>query len=62
MLSWTVFFLVLSLAAAVLGFGGIAATSAGIAQIFFYLFIALFVISLLVGIARKGDKALNKNL
>lgn len=47
MLSWALSFLVIALIAAALGFGGIAGTSAGIAKILFFIFIALFVISLI---------------
>lgn len=47
MLGWAVTFLVIALIAGVLGFGGIATTSAGIAQILFFVFIALFVIALI---------------
>lgn len=47
MLGWAVTFLVIALIAAVLGFGGIAGTSAGIAQILFFIFIVLFVVSLI---------------
>ncbi len=47
MLSWALTFLVVALIAAALGFGGIAGTSAGIAKILFFIFLALFVISLI---------------
>jgi uncharacterized membrane protein YtjA (UPF0391 family) len=47
MLGWAVTFLVIALIAAALGFGGIAGTSAGIAQILFFVFIALFVVALI---------------
>lgn len=46
MLKWAVIFLVVALIAALFGFGGIASASAGIAQILFFIFIALFVIAL----------------
>lgn len=62
MLSWALFFLVFAMIAALFGFGGIAATSAGIAQILFYVFLILFVVSLLFGVARRGDRYVNKNL
>ncbi|MBC7538504.1 MAG: DUF1328 domain-containing protein [Bacteriovorax sp.] len=62
MLNWALTFFVFSLVAALFGFSGIAATTAGIAQILFYIFIALFVLSLLSGFARRGDKMINKNL
>ncbi len=48
MLGWALTFLVIALIAAALGFGGIAGTSAGIAQILFFVFIALFVVTMIV--------------
>lgn len=48
MLGWALTFLIIALIAAALGFGGIAGTSAGIAKILFFIFIALFVISLVM--------------
>ena len=62
MLSWVATFLVLSLVAAFFGFSGIAATTSDIAQILFFVFLVFFVVSLLMQFARKGDRALNKNL
>jgi uncharacterized membrane protein YtjA (UPF0391 family) len=47
MLGWAVTFLVIALIAAALGFGGIAGTSAGIAQILFFVFIVLFVVAMI---------------
>jgi uncharacterized membrane protein YtjA (UPF0391 family) len=52
MLSWAVFFLVIALIAAVLGFGGIAGTAVGIAKILFFIFLAIFLVSLIMGLAR----------
>ena len=49
MLSYAWIFLVIALIAAVLGFGGIAAASAGIAKVLFFIFLAIFVVSLLLG-------------
>ena len=46
MLGWAVTFLVIALIAAALGFGGIAGTSAGIAQVLFFVFIVLFVVAM----------------
>lgn len=56
MLNWALTFFIFSLVAALFGFGSIASTSAGIAQILFYIFLVLFVVSILRGFARKGDK------
>ncbi|MDO5758198.1 MAG: DUF1328 domain-containing protein [Rhodobacterales bacterium] len=57
MLYWAIVFLVVALVAALFGFGGIASASAGIAQILFFIFIALFVIALLARLfQRRGPK------
>ncbi|TBW40378.1 DUF1328 domain-containing protein [Siculibacillus lacustris] len=45
MLQWSLIFLVVALIAAVFGFGGVAATSAGIARILFGVFLLLFLVS-----------------
>ena len=49
MLSYAWIFLVIAIIAAIFGFGGIAVASAGIAKILFFIFLAVFVISLLMG-------------
>lgn len=49
MLSWSITFLVVALIAALLGFGGIAGTAVGIAKILFFVFLILFIISLVMG-------------
>jgi uncharacterized membrane protein YtjA (UPF0391 family) len=49
MLGWAVIFLIIALVAAVFGFGGIAAASAGIAKLLFAIFLVLFIISLIFG-------------
>ena len=48
-MGWAVVFLITALVAAVFGFGGIAAASAGIAKLLFFIFLVLFVISLIFG-------------
>jgi uncharacterized membrane protein YtjA (UPF0391 family) len=53
MIRWVITFLVIALIAAVLGFGGIAEGAADIAKIIFYIFIILFVISLLGKLFRR---------
>ncbi|WP_431283650.1 DUF1328 domain-containing protein [Humitalea sp. 24SJ18S-53] len=49
MLYWTLIFLVVALISGVLGFGGVASASAGIARVLFFLFLVLFAVSLLTG-------------
>lgn len=49
MLSWSVLFLIIALIAAALGFGGIAGTAVGIAKVLFFIFIVLFLVSLIFG-------------
>jgi uncharacterized membrane protein YtjA (UPF0391 family) len=51
MLRYAVIFFIIALVAALFGFGGIAGTAAGIAKILFYIFIALLVVSLMMGMA-----------
>jgi uncharacterized membrane protein YtjA (UPF0391 family) len=50
MLRWALAFFVLALVAALFGFGGLAATSAGIAKTLFYVFLVVFLVSLVFGL------------
>ena len=54
MLGLAVTLLIIALIAAVLGFGGIAGTAVGMAKIVFFVFLVLFLISLLFGGLRGG--------
>ncbi|MBP6926190.1 MAG: DUF1328 domain-containing protein [Candidatus Pacebacteria bacterium] len=57
MLRWTVTFLIIAIIAALLGFTGVAGASITIAKILFFIFLALFIISLLAGgVLFKGVK------
>lgn len=58
MLYWAVVFLVVALVAALFGFGGVASTAAGFAKILFFIFLVLFVVSLLFGGLRRGGRVL----
>lgn len=58
MLNWTVTFLLISIVAAVLGFGGVAGATAGFAKICFFIFLVFFVVSLLRGMTRGGPNKL----
>jgi uncharacterized membrane protein YtjA (UPF0391 family) len=49
MLNWAVTFLVVALIAAFFGFGGVAGTSMEFAKVLFFIFLVMFVISLLFG-------------
>ncbi|MDB5193523.1 MAG: rane protein [Segetibacter sp.] len=49
MLRWTITFLIVAIIAAVFGFGNIAAGAAGIAKVLFFIFIVLFLLSLIGG-------------
>lgn len=50
MLRWALVFLIIGLVAAALGFGGVAGAAVGIAKFLFFLFIAMFVIFLVLGL------------
>ncbi|HEV2969508.1 MAG TPA: DUF1328 domain-containing protein [Pirellulales bacterium] len=54
MLYWAAVFFVIALVAAVFGFGGIAIEAVGVAKILFFVFLILFVLSLLLGRPRRG--------
>ena len=54
MLNYAVIFLVVALVAAVFGFGGIAAGATEIAKILFFIFLVLFVVSLVAGLIKRG--------
>lgn len=49
MLYWAAVFFVIALVAAVFGFGGIAVGAASVAKILFFVFLAVAVVSLLLG-------------
>ncbi len=53
MLYWTVVFLVIALVAGALGFGAIGGMAYGAAKILFFIFIVLFLLSLITGLVRK---------
>jgi uncharacterized membrane protein YtjA (UPF0391 family) len=52
MLSWSITFLVIALISGALGFFGVAGLAATIAKVCFFLFLVLFVVSLLGGRAK----------
>jgi uncharacterized membrane protein YtjA (UPF0391 family) len=49
MLYWTLVFLVVAMVAAVFGFTGIYVAAAEIAKILFFIFLVLFIVSLVAG-------------
>ena len=53
MLYWSAVFFIIALFSAFFGFGGIADAAGGIARILFYLFLVMFVISLIFGLGRR---------
>jgi uncharacterized membrane protein YtjA (UPF0391 family) len=51
MLRWALIFLIIAMAAALLGFGGIASAAAGIAKVLFFLFLAICLILFIIGMS-----------
>ena len=49
MLRWALLFLIVALIAALFGFGGVAGTSMVAAKILFFVFLVMFVVSLVMG-------------
>lgn len=54
LLYYAVVFLVVALVAAAVGFGGVAGVAMEGARILFWVFIVLFVVSLVAGLARRA--------
>lgn len=55
MLSWALTFLIIAIIAAVFGFTGIYVAAASIAKVLFFVFLVLFVVSLLAGGMARRD-------
>ena len=53
MLYYTIVFLIIAIVAAIFGFGGISVAAAGIAKILFFIFLVLFIVSLIFGGRRR---------
>jgi len=54
MLRWAVIFFVVAIVAAFFGFLGVYEAAKGIAVILFWLFLVLFLVSLIAGLAGRG--------
>ena len=54
MLGWALTFFIIAIIAAIFGFGGIAAGAATIAKVLFFVFVVLFLLSLIAGLVRGG--------
>ena len=54
MLRWALIFLVVAIVAGIFGFAGIMIAAAGIAKLLFYLFLVLFLVSLLMGLVQPN--------
>ncbi len=54
LLHWAVIFLIVAIVAAIFGFGGVAGTAMGGAQMLFWAAIILFVVSAVVGLIRRA--------
>jgi uncharacterized membrane protein YtjA (UPF0391 family) len=57
MLYWALVFFLVAVLAAIFGFGGITAAALGISKILFFVFLVLFVVSLVLGLKGRGPSA-----
>jgi len=55
MLYWAAVFFVIAIVAGIFGFGSIAGGAASIAQVLFFIFVVLFLISLVVSLVKRGS-------
>ena len=53
MLRYAAIFFVIAIIAAVFGFGGIAAGAAEIEKVLFFIFVVIFLVTLLMGVVRR---------
>jgi uncharacterized membrane protein YtjA (UPF0391 family) len=56
MLYYSAVFFIIAVIAALLGFGNLAAGAAGIAQLLFFIFLGLFVLSVIAHLFRRGSR------
>lgn len=54
MLYYALVFFLIAIVAAVFGFGGVSVAAAGIAKILFFLFLVIFLVTLVMGVARRA--------
>jgi uncharacterized membrane protein YtjA (UPF0391 family) len=59
MLRWSLIFLIISLIAAAMGYGGVASDAAEIAKILFFVFLTVFGVTLILGLV-AGEKLFGK--
>ncbi len=53
MIAWVVVFLAIALVAALFGFTGLYAATSAVAQIVFFIFVVLFLVTLITAVARR---------
>jgi uncharacterized membrane protein YtjA (UPF0391 family) len=50
LLKWALIFFIISIIAAIFGFGGVSAAAADVARILFFIFVVIFVVLLVLGL------------
>jgi uncharacterized membrane protein YtjA (UPF0391 family) len=53
MLYWAAVFFIIAIIAGFLGFGGVSVAASGIARTLFFIFLVIFVVALVMGMARR---------
>jgi uncharacterized membrane protein YtjA (UPF0391 family) len=53
MLYWAAVFFIIAIIAGFLGFGGVSVAASGIAQTLFFIFLVIFIVALVMGMARR---------
>jgi uncharacterized membrane protein YtjA (UPF0391 family) len=61
MLYWALVFFLVAVLAGIFGFGGITAAALGISKILFFVFLVLFVISLVLGLKGRRPSASSRD-
>lgn len=58
MLYYALVFFITSVISAIFGFGGISDATAGIAKVLFYIFLSVFLVTFVLGLADRGRSRL----
>jgi uncharacterized membrane protein YtjA (UPF0391 family) len=54
MLRWTMIFLIVAMVAGIFGFADVMVAAAGIAKLMFYVFLVLFLVSLVMSVVNRA--------
>lgn len=60
MFRWAIVFLIITFVAGIFAFAGLVLAAAAVAKLIFYLFLVLFLLTLIAGLLRKSSSSLRE--